>query len=280
MRHVPAGMDMPAHWRRYANPVGISAGHRKGREIMRKNIGKRFIAYLCAGAVALSLAACGNGDKAENGSAAGSQTENGSAAGGGAGTGGQAGAGTGGQAGAGTGGQAGAGSAAGDQAQSGTAAGNSHNYEEGWTEELEGVKAAILNAVGDNYFPNMALMPDMLEEQFGITADMYDDYLAEMPMISTNVDTLLIIRAKDDKVKEVEDALDAYRDARINDSMQYPMNVGVVQASRIERIGNYVCFVQLGGDVMEAMESGDEAVILQCQELNELVIEIISQKVG
>lgn len=253
-------------------------------KITKNKIMKRFIVYLGAGAVMLSLAACGNGDKAGNDSTAGGQTESGSAAGnsptaGGAGTGGQTGAGTGGQAGADTGGQTGTGSAAGDQTQGSAAVGNGHNYEEGWTEELEGVKTAVLNAVGENYFPNMALMPDMLEEQFGITADMYDDYLAEMPMISANVDTLLIIRAKDDKVKEVEDALDAYRDARINDSMQYPMNVGVVQASRIERIGNYVCFVQLGGDVMEAMESGDEAVILQCQELNELVLEIISQNI-
>lgn len=227
-------------------------------KMTRKNRMKKFIMYLCAGAVMAGLAACGNGDKAENDSAAGSRTEGGSAAGS----------------------QTGSSPAAGDQTQNGTAAGNGHNYEEGWTEEMEGVKAAILNALGDNYFPNMALMPDMLEAVFGITADMYDDYLAEMPMISANVDTLLIIRAKDDKVKEVEDLLDAYRDAQIGNTMQYPMNIGIVQASRIERIGNYVCFVQLGGDIMDIVDNGDEAVILYCQELNELVIEIISQKVA
>ena len=30
---------------------------------------------------------------------------------------------------------------------------------------------------------------------------MYEDYMAEMPMMSAHVDTLLIIRAKDDKVE-------------------------------------------------------------------------------
>lgn len=154
-----------------------------------------------------------------------------------------------------------------------------HNYEEGWTEEMEGVKAAIVEELGDNYFPNAPLFPNMLEEMFGITSDMYDDYFAELPMISANVDTLVIVKAKDDRVKEVEDALNAYHDAKVNDTLQYPQNVGKVQASRVERIGNYVCFVELGGDVSDLLDSGDEVVITHCQEINELVIEIISQNV-
>lgn len=229
----------------------------KRKEIMMKKI----FAYLCTGIMIVNLTACGNADNTGNGqsSVGGSQTESSAVAGD----------------------QSGNGSEAGNPAQdSTTATGSGHDYEEGWTEEMEGIKTAVLNALGDNYFPNMALMPDMLETQFGITSDMYDDYFAEMPMISTNVDTLLIIRAKDDKVKEVEDALDAYRELQINGALQYPMNIGKVQASRIERIGNYVCYVQLGGEVMDIMDNGDEAVIIHCQEMNELVIEIISQKVG
>lgn len=157
--------------------------------------------------------------------------------------------------------------------------GTDHNYEEGWTEEMEGVKAAIVEALGDNYFPNMPLMPDMLEERYGITPDMYVDYFAEIPMISTNVDTLVIIKAKEDKVKEVEDALNAYRDVQVSNAFQYPRNIGIVQASRIERIGNYVCFAQLGGELTGVEENGEEAIILHCQDLNELVIEILGQNV-
>jgi len=151
----------------------------------------------------------------------------------------------------------------------------------GWSEEMEGFKTAIVEAVGEEgYIPNtMPVDPEMLEMAFGITPDMYEDYLAEMPMMSAHVDTLLIIKAKDDKVEDVETALNTYREAKVSDTMQYPANVGKIQASRIERIGNYVCFIQLGGDTMAAAESGDEAVIEQCQHANELVIEVINANV-
>ena len=151
----------------------------------------------------------------------------------------------------------------------------------GWSEEMEGFKTAIVEAVGEEgYIPNtMPVDPEMLEMAFGISQDMYDDYLAEMPMMSAHVDTLLIIKAKDGKVEDVEAALNTYREAKVSDTMQYPANVGKIQASRIERIGNYVCFIQLGGDTMAAAESGDEAVIEQCQHANELVIEVINANV-
>lgn len=146
---------------------------------------------------------------------------------------------------------------------------------EGWSEEMEAVKKAVTDALGENYWPNTAIPAEMLEGSFGITSDMYDDYLAEMPMISTNVDTLIVIKAKEDQVQAVEDALNAYREMLVNDTMQYPMNVGKIQASRIERMDNYVCFVQLGADVMDLSEQGDEAVIKHCQEQNELAIDVM-----
>ena len=136
-------------------------------------------------------------------------------------------------------------------------------------------KDAAVEALDGDYWPDTALLPDMLEMTFGISSDMYEDYMAEVPMISENVDTLLIVRAKDDKVEAVRDALEAYRDAQINNTMQYPMNVGKVQASRIETVGNYVMFVQLGGDTMQAAEEGDEAVVAMCQEINDKAVEAI-----
>ena len=114
-------------------------------------------------------------------------------------------------------------------------------------------------------------------ETYGVSAELYDAYLGEAPMISVNVDTLLIIHAKDGKVEEVESALNAYRDSLVNDTMQYPMNLGKIQASRVERIGDYVCFVQLGADTSSVEEQGDEAVITYCQEQNELALEAIRQ---
>ncbi len=98
-------------------------------------------------------------------------------------------------------------------------------------------------------------------------------------MISNNVDTLLIIKAKEGQVDAVEEALTSYRDARLENLMEYPMNVGKVQACRIEKVGNYVLYVLLGGDTMTVMdEEGDEAVLSYCMEVNDQVIEIISQK--
>ena len=202
---------------------------------------KKLAVYLCLGAFVFSLTACGGGDQNNESTeptvessaqpTAGAtqeatQPEDGTAESG---------------------------------AQDGGNAEGTVDVSQSWSEEMTTVKAAVVEALGDNYFPDMPLDPEMLEMNFGISSDMYDDYLAEMPMISTNVDTLLIIKAKNDKVEAVEEALNTYRDAKVSDTMQYPMNVGKIQASRIERIGDYVCFVQLGGDLSAVAEQGEEA---------------------
>ena len=152
-----------------------------------------------------------------------------------------------------------------------------HDYSQGWTEEMEAVKTAVTNLLGDNYFPNMPLDPDMLEFSFGITTDMFDDYLAELPMISTNVDTLVVVKAAEGQVDAVEQALNSYRDAQVSNTMQYPQNLGKIQASKVERFDNYVIFTMLGGDVMDLMDQGDEAVITHCQEVNDSAIDAIKE---
>ena len=142
---------------------------------------------------------------------------------------------------------------------------------------LQDAKKAVTDALGDNYWPDSEIPEEMLGDTFGISADLYDAYLGEAPMISVNVDTLLIIHAKDGKVEEVENALNAYRDHLVSNTMQYPMNLGKIQASRIDRVGDYVCFVQLGADTSSVEDQGDEAVITYCQEQNELALEAIRQ---
>ncbi|MDE5802994.1 MAG: DUF4358 domain-containing protein [Lachnospiraceae bacterium] len=137
---------------------------------------------------------------------------------------------------------------------------------------MEDLKAAVVDVLGENYWPNMAMEEEMFSQIYGVTSDMYEEYFAETPMISTNVDTLIIVKAKEGKVSAIEDALNAYRDNLVNDTMQYPMNISKIQSSRIETFGNYVCFVQLGADVSDVEE---EAAILQCQEENEKAIDAI-----
>lgn len=142
---------------------------------------------------------------------------------------------------------------------------------------MEDLKNAVVEVLGENYWPNAVMEAQMLEDMYGISEDMYDEYLGETPMISVNVDTLLIIKAKEDQVQAVEEALNAYRDNEIENGLQYPMNVGKVQASRIETFGNYVCFVQLGADTTEVAEQGDEAVIEHCQQENEKALDAIEK---
>lgn len=81
----------------------------------------------------------------------------------------------------------------------------------------------MTDALGDDYWPDSEIPEEMLNETYGVSADLYDAYLGECPMISVNVDTLLIIHAKDGKVEDVENALNAYRDSLVNDTMQYPI---------------------------------------------------------
>ena len=59
--------------------------------------------------------------------------------------------------------------------------------------------------------------------------------------------------------------------------MQYPMNLGKIQASRIESYDNYVCFVQLGADTTAAMDVSEEAVVDQCLEENERALDAIEK---
>ena len=216
---------------------------------------KKSVLYLCAGLLMASLTACGNDDMGGSSQeSSGIQSSQPSAS-----------------------------PEAGTEASPSPDISGGHDYSEGWTEEMEAVKKAVVDELGDDYLPSMALTPDLLEMETGITRDMYDDYLAEVPMISVNVDTLLIIRAKNDTVDKVEEALDSYREKLVSNTMQYPMNVPKIQASRVVKIGSYVCFVQLGADVFEAMEEdaageSDETAIKYCQGENDRIIEILRQQ--
>ena len=222
---------------------------------------KKLVAYLCVGVMMFSLTACGGGDDKENAqSTEQTQTvENQPAAT-----------------------EESPAQTEATEETSATEEGANGNYMDvsnGWSEEMNAIKTAVADALGESYWPNTAIVPEMLEGIYGITPDMYSDYMAEMPMISTNVDTLLIIKANDDKVEAVAEALNTYRDNLIADTMQYPMNVGKIQASRIETFGNYVCFVQLGADAVIDDQTSEEQSIIKCQEQNELAIEIIGQTV-
>lgn len=147
--------------------------------------------------------------------------------------------------------------------------------QDGISEEMSSIRQAVVDAMGENYWPDTQIPAEYLEG-YGLTADMYVDFWGEMPMISTNVDTIMIVKAAEGQTEAVEGVLNAYRDVQVNDTLQYPMNVGKVQASQIQVIGDYVCFVQLGADTMDLE---DEESILHCQEQNQMALEAVENAV-
>lgn len=130
------------------------------------------------------------------------------------------------------------------------------NQTEGYRNDVScaDLEAAVAAALGENYWPQED-MPGI--EDIGITSDMYTEYVYKAPMISANVDTLIIVRAAENKTADVKAALEAYRDSLINDTLQYPMNISKVQNSVIEVYGDYVSFIQLGADL--ASNASEEA---------------------
>lgn len=139
------------------------------------------------------------------------------------------------------------------------------------------LRDAVAEALGEDYWPDSVLEPEYVQDLYGLKPDMYEDIFVETPMIGTNVDTLIIVQAKKDRVEDVEKALNTYREGEINNTMQYPMNIGKVQASRIETIDNYVFFIQLGGSSVDAEEEGEEKVMELSREQNEKALEAIRQ---
>lgn len=143
---------------------------------------------------------------------------------------------------------------------------------------VKDLEAAVAAALGENYFPDMEM--ETLEG-LGITADMYDEFIYKGSMINVKVDALIIVKAKEDKVADVEAKLNAYRDTNINDLLQYPMNLTKIQCSQVVTMGNYVMFVQLGGalgtDATDAAIANSEKELTE-DELVQIEMEVIDEQ--
>lgn len=144
----------------------------------------------------------------------------------------------------------------------------------GFAKEL---RDAVVAVFGENYPAPMEMPADYLEGMYGISPDMYESYAGDMPMIMTNVDTLLVIQPKADKFEEVKTILETYlANKTADDSLrfEYPFNIGKVSAARVDVIGDCVVFTQLGGDIFDLYETqGDEAVLEACQKANQTAVD-------
>lgn len=145
------------------------------------------------------------------------------------------------------------------------------------TQEL---RDAVAETLGEDYWPNMDMEAELLDTMYGVKPEMYEEVSAQMPMISAQADTLIIVKAREGQETAVADALREYRDYNISNGMQYPMNIGKVQAAVVEIMGRYVCFVQLGADTTAQQEEGDEAVIAYCRKANETAVEAMKERLA
>lgn len=142
--------------------------------------------------------------------------------------------------------------------------------------ELDVIHTAVKEAYGEDYIPSMPIDAAVLQEKYGIKSDWYTDMIAEEPMISVNVDTFIAVQAKEDNVKDVETALTQYRDTLISDTMQYPINLPKINASKILIIDNNVFFIMLGA-VSDDMEQNEKEMLKAAEEQNEIAVKAIEK---
>lgn len=110
----------------------------------------------------------------------------------------------------------------------------------------ETIASAIKAAYGENYLPNTAMTSEMTETKFGLKPDSYTEIFAESPMIGAHPDTLVIVKAAEGRLEEVKGKLEEYREQLVNDTMQYPMNLAKIHASRVVVNGDFAAFILLG----------------------------------
>ena len=119
----------------------------------------------------------------------------------------------------------------------------------------------VKKAYGSDYYADTAIPKDALSSLFGINLSDVEEFIAEQPMISANIDTFVAIKAVSGKGEAVANALNAYKKSLTSQgACLYPSNIPKAQAGQVVRHGDYVFLVMLGaaGD-----DTKDEATQLQ-----------------
>ena len=140
------------------------------------------------------------------------------------------------------------------------------------------VYTAVKNAYGSDYRPTVRLKKDEIKTRFGISSSWYTSAIAEVPMISAHVDTLVIVRAKNaDSKKKIKAALTKYRKSQIEDTHQYPMNLLKLQGSKVYVKGDYVCFFMLGTLDSKQENQEESKVIAAYKNLNNKAVNAVKK---
>lgn len=145
--------------------------------------------------------------------------------------------------------------------------------------EPDAVYEAVKAAYGENYLPNMRLTDEEIEVRYGISSDLYSSAIAEVPMISTQIDELVLIKANDEAARDtIEEALTAFQNVLKEDTFQYPANQLKIQASQVYVKGDYVCFIMLGVLDNEIAQQADEGKVIEAYKAeNEKAVKAIEK---
>lgn len=112
--------------------------------------------------------------------------------------------------------------------------------------DMDAAVEAVKEAYGEFYGPSNPIEAAMLQDIMKVKAEDVVEFYAEGPLMSTSVDTLIIVIAKEDKIETVKKALEDYKYYLEHDAFNYPMNMAKISASQVVVKGNVVAFVLLG----------------------------------
>ncbi len=141
------------------------------------------------------------------------------------------------------------------------------------------LKDAVVDILGDNYWPDTLLSDEELAERTGISSNMYENFMAEYQHSEAGIDMMIIVEAKEDYMENVERYLNDYRNLLFNIYENQPQNKAKVFASRIEVIKNYICYVQLGADIERMGSLGEDEMVAYCQQENERALDVIEKRI-
>ncbi len=142
------------------------------------------------------------------------------------------------------------------------------------------VAKAVKKAYGDDYLPNYKLGKSEIKDKYGVASSLYSSAYAEVPMMSSHVDELVVFKAKNSSSKKkILSAVKKYQKNLKENTLQYPMNVLKIQASKVYTNGKYVCFFMLGGYVDTAVEenSSEEQIIKEYKNLNQKAVNAVKK---
>lgn len=141
--------------------------------------------------------------------------------------------------------------------------------------ELASIHAAVKKAYGTDYLPRVEMSESQLKEIVSLKPSLYDAVIAEQPLMSAHVDTFIAVHPKAKNKEAVKKALTNYKKYLEESSLQYPMNIEKIKASKVVTVGDYVFFIMLGK--MNDVEEDGTKLIKYYEKQNDIAINAIKK---